>query len=258
MSARPGKTAVNTVGRVQLRQAVLMFAAIAVCAACAKEDGLTADQMIDGMLAAIGPAPSRKAVQSLSTTAEGSGPEGPFAITVTSIPPSTVYVRQQTSNGITEIWSTPERTWGGDAGEKYEPMGRRVRDFVREQEFHLMLLDIRSRFSDFELQAKESIAGAECQRISMRDEAGDEASICVRPEDWLPAELRLMSGGAGGPARIYFDDWREVDGLNLFHSSTLAEESERLFSYDYVDISINTFAYEIRVPPPDLPRVRSE
>jgi hypothetical protein len=233
-------------------------AVLVMCVACASDDALPADQVLDRMLAAIGTERSRNAIQSLSTTAEASGPDGPFAITVTSIPPDTVYFRQQSGAGITEIWSTAERTWGGNAGEEYEPLGPQVRDFVRGHEFHLMLLAIRSRFSGFEMQGADAVTGTECLRISMIDEAGKDASICVRTDTWLPIELQLNPTTAAGAVQVVFDDWRPVNGLNQFHSFELTEDSDRLFTYDYVDISINTFAYEIRVPPPTVPRVRGE
>jgi len=240
------------------RQLALVFAILATSAACAEGEALSAEQLLGNMLAAIGPERSRQAVQSLSTTAEGSGPDGLFAITVTSIPPDTVYFRQQSERGITEIWSTPERTWGGDAGDEYEPLGMRVRDFVRSHEFHLMLLEMKSRFSGFELQGEDAVSGKECLRVSMIDEAGETASICIRLDDWLPAELRLNPASVAGPIRIVFDDWRVVDGLNQFHSLELTEDSDRLFTYEYVDIAVNTFAYEIRVPPPTVPRVHGD
>jgi hypothetical protein len=240
------------------RQLALVCAILATCAACAKGEAVSAEQVLDNMLAAIGPERSRHAVQSLSTTAEGAGPDGPFAVTVTSIPPDTVYFRQQSERGITEIWSTPERTWGGDAGEEYEPLGMQVRDFVRSHEFHLMLLEMKSRFSGFELQGEDEVSGKECLRVSMLDEIGETASICVRSDDWLPAELRVNPASVAGPIRIVFDDWRVVDGLNQFHSLQLTEDSDRLFTYEYVDISVNTFAYEIRVPPPTVPRVQGD
>jgi hypothetical protein len=92
----------------------------------------------------------------------------------------------------------------------------------------------------------------------MTGETGEDASICIRTDDWLPVELRLNPAGAAAPVRITFRDWRAVEGLNVFHSMELTEEPDRVFTYDYVDISVNTFAYEIRVPPPGLPRVRPD
>ena len=238
------------------RRALPLIAVLVSCIGCAEGDTLSADQVIDNMMAATASERSRNAVQSLTTTANCEGPNGPFETTVTSIRPHTVYFRQASERGITEIWSTAERTWGGNAGEEYENLTPRVRDFVRGHEFHLMLLDVRPRFSKFELEGPETVKGAECLRVSMEDEAGEDASICIRTRDWLPVELRVNPAGAAGPVQIVFHDWRPTDGLNLFHGMELTEESDRIFTYDYVDISVNTFAYEMRVPPPQLPRVR--
>lgn len=209
------------------------------------------------MMAAAASERSRSAIQSLTTTADCLGPDGAFETTVTSIRPDTVYFRQASARGISEIWSTAERTWGGNTGEEYELLTPMVRDFIRAQEFHLMIIDAGSRFSDFELDGRREIAGQQCLSISMKDEAGEDASLCVRTDNWLPAELLLDRASAAGPVRITFDDWREADGLNLFYSMELTEDADRVFTYDFVDISVNTFAYEMRVPPPELPRMRN-
>ena len=211
------------------------------------------EQVIDNMLAATASKRSRSAIQSLTTTADCMGPDGEFETTVTSIRPDTVYFRQASARAITEIWSTPERTWGGNAGEDYELLTPRVRDFIRAQEFHLMIVDLRSRFSHFELLGRQEAGWEECLAISMKDDAGGDAFLCVLTENWLPAELRLDRDSATGPVRITFGDWRETDGLNLFHSMQVMEEPDRVFTYDFVDISVNTFAYEMRVPPPEMP-----
>lgn len=231
-------------------------AMLAASIGCAEGNTLSAEQVIDNMLAATASERSRDAIQSLTTTADCVGPDGEFETTVTSIRPDTVYFRQASARGITEIWSTAERTWGGNAGEEYELLTPQVRDFIRGQEFHLMIIDVRSRFSDFTLLGEQEIDGQDCLSVSMKDETGGKASICVRTDNWLPAELRLDRESAAGPARITFEDWREVEGLNLFHSMEVNEEPDRVFTYDFVDVSVNTFAYEMRVPPPEMPRLR--
>jgi hypothetical protein len=229
---------------------------IAAGSGCAEGDPLSAEQVIDNMQAATASERARNAIQSLTTTADCTGPEGEFETTVTSIRPDTVYFRQASARAITELWSTPERTWGGNAGEEYQLLTPRVRDFIRAQEFHLMIIDLESRFADFELLGQRESEGKECLAVSMKDDTGRDASLCIRTHDWLPAELRLDRVSATGPVTITFGDWRKTDGLNLFHSMRLIEEPERVFTYDFVDISINTFAYEMRVPPPELPRLR--
>jgi hypothetical protein len=223
---------------------------------CAEGDAVSAAHVLDSMLTAIAPERSRNAIQSLTTMADCSGPDGAFETTVTSIRPDTVYFRQASARGITEIWSTAERTWGGRAGDEYEALTPQVRDFVRGHEFHLMLIDVRSRFSDFRLLGPDTVREAACLRISMKDEAGADASVCVRTDNWLPAELRLNPATAAAPVQVVFDDWRAVEGRNFFHAITLTEDRDRVFSYEYVDISVNAFAFEMRVPPPEMPHVR--
>jgi hypothetical protein len=224
---------------------------LVTAAACARQP--TGDEIVGHMLEALGPESARANVRSLRTVAEGSGPNGLFVTSVTSIRPDTVYFHQQTGLGTTEIWSTPERTWGGSRGEAYAEFGPSVRAFVRNHEFHLLLLDFRERFAGFTLDGTDSVGEETCLRVAMSDEDGNDASVCVREDGWLPLELTLNSPEADGPIRIEFADWREVGGLALFHSFRLHEGADDVFTYDYVEISSSGFGQDIPVPAPTLP-----
>jgi hypothetical protein len=249
----PASRAICSLSRA-MRAAAGLVLALVVAAACGRPP--SGDEIIGRALAALGTEGARANVRSLRTIAEGSGPDGLFVTSVTSIRPDTVYFHQQTGLGTTEIWSTPERTWGGSRREAYAEFGPSVRAFVRNHEFHLLLLDIRARFAGFTLSGTDNVGGESCLRVAMTDEEGNDASVCVSEDDWLPLELTLNSPEADGPIRIEFADWREVDGLELFHSFRLHEGGDDVFTYDYVEISTSSFGQEVEVPAPALPERR--
>ena len=224
---------------------------VLIAAACTRQP--TGDEIVGRMLEALGTESARANVRSLRTIAEGSGPNGLFVTSVTSIRPDTVYFHQQTGLGVTEIWSTPERTWGGSSREAYADFGPSVREFVRNHEFHLLLLDVRERFSGFTLEGTDTVDEEPCLRVAMTDGRGNDASLCVSEDDWLPLQLTLDSPEAVGPIRIEFADWREVAGLRLFYSFRLQEGADDVFTYDYVEISASSFGQEIEIPAPSLP-----
>jgi hypothetical protein len=227
-------------------------AALLVAAgACSRQP--TADEILGHMLEALGPENTRASVRSLRTVAEGSGPDGPFVTSMTSIRPDTVYFHQQSDRGTTQIWSTRERTWGGSRDEAYAEFGPSVRAFVRNHEFHLLLLDIRERFAGFTVDGADGVNDEPCLRVTMTDEHGNDASVCVSQGNWLPLELTLDAPDAEGPIRIEFADWSNAGGLELFHSFRLHEGDDKVFTYDYVEISTSSFGQEIEIPEPSLP-----
>lgn len=228
-----------------------LAAALVIVAACARPP--TGDEIVGRMLDALGAERARSNVRSLRTVAEGSGPNGLFVTSVTSIRPDTVYFHQQKGLGATEIWSTPERTWGGSQSEAYGEFGPSARAFVRNHEFHLLLLDIRDRFSGFTLDGPDTVNDQPCLRVAMTDEHGNDTSVCVRENDWLPLELALKSPDAEVPIRIEFMDWREIDGLDLFHSVRLHEGADKVFRYQYIEIAPSSFGQEVEIPMPTLP-----
>lgn len=205
------------------------------------------------MLDALGSERARDNVRGLRTVAEGSGPDGHFVTTVTSIRPDTVHFHQLTGLGTTEIWSTPDRTWGGSNQEAYAELAPGAREFVRGHEFHLMLIEMPNRFSNFAMQGKDSVGDRPCLRITMTDEFGSDAAICIGEADWLPVELQLATDRADGPIRIEFTDWQVVDGVNWFFACRLSDRSGD-FSFEFSQIETSSLGQEADIAPPALPR----
>lgn len=226
---------------------------LAIFAACAPDAAPTAGEAIDRMLQAFGRERARDNVRGLRTVAECSGPDGLFVTTVTSLRPDTVHFHQQKGLGATEIWSTPDRTWGGSNQEAFAELAPSIRKFVRGHEFHLMLIDLPNRFSNFAMQGDDRVGDKPCLRITMTDEFGAAAALCIGKTDWLPIELQLTTQQADEPIRIEFADWQVVDEINWFHAFRLMEGSDE-FSYDFMEIATSSFGQEMTIEPPALPR----
>lgn len=232
---------------------VLAIVVLAILAACAPDAAPGAGEAVERMLDAIGSERARDNVRGLRTVADCTGPDGKFITTVTSIRPDTVHFHQQAAQGATEIWSTPDRTWGGSNQEAYAELAPGIRELVRHHEFHLMLLDILNRFSNFELQGEDRVGNRKCLRITMTDEFGAAADICIGEEDWLPVELQLATERADGPIRIEFADWQVVEGINWFQTLRLTESAD-VFNYEFIEIETSSFVQETDIAPPALPR----
>ncbi len=231
-------------------QAIVVLTMIAACAPAAAPG---AEEAIGRMLEAFGSERARDNVRGLTTVAEANGPDGPFITTVTSIRPDTVHFHQQEGLSATEIWSTPDRTWGGSNQEAYAELAPGIRAFVRGHEFHLMLIDMPNRFSNFAMQGEDQVGDKPCLRISMTDEFGAAASICIGEADWLPLELQLATEQSDSPISIEFADWRMVDGINWFHACQLTDASGD-FNFQFRQIETSSFGQDADITAPSLPR----
>ena len=204
------------------------------------------------MLEALGGAPAIASLTSLAVEADCTGPTGPFQTTVQSLRPGKVFFAQTHEAGTTRIWSTPASTWTIEAGAQ-KPVPGGVRDFVRGHEFHLLLLEIESRFPTREAAGEEVVEGRTLTRISMTDEGGHPATLLLDRETFLPRVLELHPPGAQGPIKIYFTDWRRVGDLQYFESFRLTEGPERTFTYRYTRIVPNGVEPNQFVEPPAGP-----
>jgi hypothetical protein len=188
-------------------------------------------KLIDRMISALGGRAAIGMLRSLAVEADCTGPGGEFRTRVESLRPDAVYFRQRDGEGSTEIWSTGGRTWTRDAESGWKELDDGVRDFVRGHEFHLLVLELETRFTAHRLNHSTLEVG--CRRIDMEDLAGHPASVCVRESDGLPASLEMNPPGAQGPILVRFEDWREIEGIRYFHAFVLTEGTERTFTYRY-------------------------
>jgi hypothetical protein len=205
--------------------------------------------LVDRMMTALGGRDAIESLRSLAVEADCTGPGGEFRTRVESFRPGATYFHQAAGERATEIWSTAERTWRRDAEAGLVELDQGVRSFVRGHEFHLLLFELESRFSNRRLADATEIQGRACRLIVMEDESGHPASICIDESDGMPVVLEMNPPGAEGPIRIHFDDWREVEGLRYFHSFELTEGPARTFTYRYQSLQPDSVAADRFVPP---------
>ena len=205
-------------------------------------------EILDRMFAALGGRAAINELRSLAVEADCTGPDGDFRTRVESLRPDSVFFAQSDGEGATEIFSTSTRTWRNDPKTGTQDLSADVRSFVRAHEFHLLLFELESRFSNHRLGEATSFRGERCREILMEDEAGLPASLYLSTDESLPMALELNPRDAEGPIRITFDDWRRLGNLLYFFSFQLTEGPDRTFTYDYQIITPNSVLADRFVP----------
>ena len=188
---------------------------------------------------ALGGRDAIAALRSLSVSAACSGPDGAFETEVDSFRSRWVRFRQARGGREMTIWSGPEHTWAIDPDGQVVEHDSGIRDFVRAHEFHALVLEMATRFSGHRLRESVTIRGETCTSLVMEDEVGQPASVCISETTHLPVRLEMNPGRAAGPVRIFFEDWEERDGIQLFRGFDLTEGPDRTFRYDYRSIRPN-------------------
>jgi hypothetical protein len=219
-----------------LRRLVVGFLVVG-CASLLVGDVRSAGDPIEAMLLALGGRAAVRELKSLAVDANCWGPTGSFHTAVESQRPGRVRLRQSSERGSLTIWSTPERTWVVEGRGEPRSAGANERALARGHEFHLLLFEVESRFSNFMVIGDESVDGHPCTRVTMLDENGKPAAMLVDKEDSLPRVLELNPAGAQGPIRVFFADWRPEDALLYFWSFKLVEGRDRVFEYRYSNIT---------------------
>ncbi len=213
---------------------IALLGVLASVGACEKADPIAR------MTVALGGEDAARTLTSLSVAADCTGPAGAFQTEIESLRPSSVYFHQSSNRDTTEIWSVPSSTWIRYRG-KITVADRQIGQIAHDHEFHLILFDFNARYPVRDgAPTRETIDGVDCTRVGVLDPAQNRAAIYIDTHTQLPRVFEMNPPGATGPVRVYFDDWRPIEGLMYFHAFRLTEGTDRTFTYQYTSILPNS------------------
>lgn len=84
------------------------------------------------------------------------------------------------------------------------------------------VLNIRNTYPKVTLRGKSKIGYREVYVLDLQASSGPPDQLYLDGESYLPVRQNTfrIQGGAVVPLEVYFDDWREVDGLKIPHGMT--------------------------------------
>ena len=184
-----------------LAAALLVFGP-AVSAAAGRGD-------LAAMAAAIGSAEARAAIEGIATTADGTGPRGPFTTEVTAWRDSVGFV-QSRADARSALLLDGDRPFALDeTSGRFVGADQSVAAFVRGHAVHAFLLRLDAR------TVEPQAAGTDgCVATGGPD---GPVTVCRGADSARPVRMELRAEGAAGPQAITIElgDWREVHGVWL-------------------------------------------
>jgi tetratricopeptide (TPR) repeat protein len=113
-------------------------------------------------------------------------------------------------------------------------------DGLRNASQFSVLLNLKSSYAKLTLSGKSKIGYREVYVIDMQPASGPADRLFVDAETYLPVRMNSvrMHRGAPGSLEIYYDDWREVDGLKLPYVITESFQ-KRTMTYNVREIKSN-------------------
>lgn len=103
-----------------------------------------------------------------------------------------------------------------------------------------VLLNLKSSYAKLTLSGKSKIGYREVYVLDLQPASGPADRLFVDAETYLPVRMNSvrMHRGAPGSLEIYYDDWREVDGLKLPYVITESFQ-KRTMTFTVKEIKIN-------------------
>ena len=117
--------------------------------------------------------------------------------------------------------------YNGRIGWMQTPTGVRVLkgielDAVQNDSDFYAILNLKTRYAKLTLTGKSKIGYREVYVIDMQQASGATDRLFIDVQTYLPVRMNTMRThrGAPMPVEIYYDDWREVDGIKVPHVLT--------------------------------------
>ncbi len=95
-------------------------------------------------------------------------------------------------------------------------------DAVKNDSDFYAILNLKNRYAKLTLTGKSKIGYREVYVIDMQRESGATDRLFIDVQTYLPVRMNTVRThrGAPMPVEIYYDDWREVDGIKVPHVLT--------------------------------------
>lgn len=191
-------------------------------------------------------------LESLSVTADCTGPRGTFVTEVISGGDGRVLFRQTVAGKATTRILAGDAGWAHSSDGEVQLLGAAARSMVRGHEFHLQVLDAERRFSDPRTVGFGELAGHKSVEVAFTRQDGQPLSIFYRRDDGLPVGMVFEPLGENPETiTVVYDDWRTAGGVQLFGSFELTH-GDSVFTYDYTRIELNAVDETLFEVPPEV------
>src|SRR5215212_163282 len=119
--------------------------------------------------------------------------------------------------------------YNGHTGWVQTPLGVRtlrgaeLESVQGEADFY-SILNLKNSYAKITLRGKSKIGYREVYVIDLQPESGAAERLFMDAETYLPVRMNSsrMQGNASVPLEVYYDDWREADGLKAPHTITIS------------------------------------
>lgn len=189
-------------------------------------------------------------IRTISADAACHGPKGDFETRIVSARNGNLSFQQffpehKNISGILD-----GRAWQADDQGRVESMDAGETQALRDHEFQMMALQLKSRFHDFRTIGDTQFEKQDATQVVMTDPLGHEAAAYFSRINYLPLAL-VVTNPRGEGARtitIRFDDWERIDGVLLVSHVTILYGSDT-WVFGFYSLDVNAADEEaFRVP----------
>ncbi|HEY0366027.1 MAG TPA: DUF1570 domain-containing protein [Pyrinomonadaceae bacterium] len=101
--------------------------------------------------------------------------------------------------------------------------GAELESVQGEADFY-SILNLKNSYAKITLRGKSKIGYREVYVIDLQSQSGAAERLFMDAETYLPVRMNSsrMQGNASVPLEVYYDDWREADGLKAPHTITIS------------------------------------
>ena len=181
-------------------------------------------------------------VQSITSSADCNGPNGPYITNLQSTRDGKFFFEQLRSEQRPfQAWIIGQEGMGtGQSGNKVA-LGSHHVAMIKSHDFQMIPLNFQHRYDGVEIQEQAEFNGKRCHQVQFIDEMGQvcHAYFDVETHLWVGMALANSLKQDGSIVIVTINNWQEIEGILLPQSIT-ATDNTGDFNLQFNTITLNT------------------
>ncbi len=210
----------------------------------------TADGLILASLDAAGQTKDRESIQNLIAVADCNSPKGNYITETHTATGGYSYFKQTYSYSPDPFEAVIQnKTDGFQVGDTSHPLPKEAVYTIRGHEFHNIILEVNSRFHDFQKPVVVEIDSTRMYSLKAKDELNHDCSLFFSVKTNLLTAIHFQNPGDEKEIiKTEFSGWKTTGRLQLPYHVRI-DQGGKIFTFDYTRISFNSPGFQYRRHP---------
>lgn len=202
---------------------------------------MTAAEIIEASLKAVGNKADRQKISNLISLADCISPDGKYTTEIHTATDGYSFFKQVYSYKPALFEAVIENKINGFViSDSVKPLSKEAVYTIRGHEFHNIVLEADKRFHDFEKAGKIETDTAKLYELKAKDELNHSCSLFFDADNGLLTALHIQNpDDANEVLKIKFSNWKKIQELLLPYHVEI-DQSGKVYKFNFIKLQFNS------------------